>query len=81
VSWVRSDVCLNIGSIGRVVGDVTSGVVGALATGLAGVLAAALAAGLTSCATSFSPRPSSATESRGPWLRRHWRGRIDLLLE
>jgi hypothetical protein len=26
VSWVRSDVCLNIGSISRVVGDVTSGV-------------------------------------------------------
>jgi hypothetical protein len=26
VSWIRSDVCLNIGSIGCVVGDVTSGV-------------------------------------------------------
>jgi hypothetical protein len=70
VSWVRSDVCLNIGNIGRVVGDVTSDVAGALATGLAGALAAALAAGLTSCATSFSPRPSPATGSRGPWLRR-----------
>jgi hypothetical protein len=27
------------------------------------------------------PRPSSATGSRGPWQRRHWRGRSDLLLE
>jgi hypothetical protein len=26
VSWIRSHVCLNIGSIGYVVGDVTSGV-------------------------------------------------------
>jgi hypothetical protein len=34
---------------------------------LAGALAAALAAELTGCATSFSPRPSSATWSRGPW--------------
>jgi hypothetical protein len=33
---------------------------------LAGALAAALAAGLTGCATLFSPRPSSATGSRGP---------------
>jgi hypothetical protein len=48
---------------------------------LAGALAAALAAGLTGCTTSFSPRPSSATGSRGSWLRRRWRGRSDLLLE
>jgi hypothetical protein len=48
---------------------------------LVGALAAALAAGLASCITSFSPLPSSATRSRGPWLRRHWRGRFDLLLE
>jgi hypothetical protein len=48
---------------------------------LAGALAAALAAGLTGCTTSFSPRPSSDTGSRGSWLRRHWRGRFDLLLE
>jgi hypothetical protein len=54
---------------------------GALAAGLAGALAAALAAGLTGCATSFLPRPSSTTGSRGPWLRRRWRGRSDLLLE
>jgi hypothetical protein len=84
VSWVRSNVCLNIGSIGCVVGDVTSGVgravAGALATGLAGALAAAFAAGLTGYATLFSPRPSSATGSRGPYLRRGWRGRSDLLL-
>jgi hypothetical protein len=36
---------------------------------------------LTGCTTSFSPRPSSATGSRGPWLRRRWRGRSNLLLE
>jgi hypothetical protein len=54
---------------------------GALAAGLAGALAAALAVGLTGCATSFSLRPSSATESRGPLLRRRWRGRSDLLRE
>jgi hypothetical protein len=41
---------------------------GALVAGLAGALAAALAVGLTGCITSFSPRPSSATGSRGPWL-------------
>jgi hypothetical protein len=41
---------------------------GALAAGLAGALAVALAAGLTCCATSFSPRPSSAAGSRGPWI-------------
>jgi hypothetical protein len=27
---------------------------------------------LTGCTTLFSPRPSSATGSRGPWLRRRW---------
>jgi hypothetical protein len=31
-----------------------------------------LAAGLAGCITSFSPRPSSATGSRGPWLRHRW---------
>jgi hypothetical protein len=36
---------------------------------------------LTGCTTSFSPCPSSATGSRGPWLRRRWRGRSDLLLD
>jgi hypothetical protein len=55
--------------------------VGVLATGLPGALAAALAAGLAGCATSFSPHPSSATGSRGPWLRRRWRGLSDLHLE
>jgi hypothetical protein len=29
---------------------------------------------LTGCTTSFSPRPSSASGSRGPWLRRRWQG-------
>jgi hypothetical protein len=53
----------------------------ALAAGLAGALATTLAAGLTGCTTSFSPRPSSATSSREPWLQRRWRGRFDLLLE
>jgi hypothetical protein len=43
----------------------TGAFVGALAAGLAGAL---LAAGLAGCATSFSPHPSSATGSRGPWL-------------
>jgi hypothetical protein len=47
---------------------------------LAGALAA-LAAGLTGCITSFSPRPSLATGSRGPWLQHRWRGCSDLLLE
>jgi hypothetical protein len=54
---------------------------GALAAGLARALAAALAVGLTGYASSFSPRRSSATGSRGPWLLRRWRGRSDLLLE
>jgi hypothetical protein len=54
---------------------------GALAAVLAGALAAALAAGLASYITSFSPRPSSSTNSRGPWLRRRWRGCSDQLLE
>jgi hypothetical protein len=54
---------------------------GVLAAGLAGALAAALVAGLIGCSTSFLPRPSSATGSRGPWMGRHWRGRSDLLLE
>jgi hypothetical protein len=39
---------------------------------LAGALAATLATGLTGCITSFSPRPSSTTGSRGPRLRRRW---------
>jgi hypothetical protein len=47
---------------------------------LAVALAAALVAGLAGCTTSFSPRPSSATGLRGPWLGRRWRGRFDLLL-
>jgi hypothetical protein len=55
--------------------------VGALAVGLAGALAAVLAAGLAGCVTLFSPLPSSATGSRGPYLRRRWRGRSDRLLE
>jgi hypothetical protein len=84
VSWVRSDVCLNIGSIGVLLVTLAAALAwsfaGALATGLAGALAAALAAGLISCATSFLSRPSSATKSRGPWIRRRWRGRSDLLL-
>jgi hypothetical protein len=54
---------------------------GALAAGLTEALAVALAVGLVGCTTSFSPRPSSATGSTGPSLRRHWRGRSDLLLE
>jgi hypothetical protein len=41
---------------------------GALAAGLAGALATAFAAGLAGCITLFSPRPSSATGSRGPLL-------------
>jgi hypothetical protein len=52
-----------------------------LTAGLAAGLTAALATGLAGCITSFSPRPSSATGSRGPLLRRRWRGRSDLLLE
>jgi hypothetical protein len=52
-----------------------------LAGAFAGALAAALAAGLTGCITLFSPRPSSATGSRVPWLRHRWQGRSDLLLE
>jgi hypothetical protein len=36
---------------------------------------------LTGCATSFLPRPSSATDSRSPWLQRRYQGRSDLLLE
>jgi hypothetical protein len=42
-----------------------------LAAGLVVGLATAFAAGLTGCITSFSPRPSSATGSRGPLLRHH----------
>jgi hypothetical protein len=80
VSWIRSDVCLNVGSIGCVVGDVTSGVDLIVCWGVSTGLAGALAAALTGCATSFSPRPSSATGSRGPWLRHRWHGRSDLLL-
>jgi hypothetical protein len=41
---------------------------GALSAGLDGALASVLAAGLTGCITLFSPRPSSATSSRGPLL-------------
>jgi hypothetical protein len=52
----------------------------ALAGGLVPALVVALAAGLAGCTTSFSPRPSSATGSRGPLLRHHWRGCSDLLL-
>jgi hypothetical protein len=84
VPWVRGSVSLDVGSIGCVVGNIADGVgwsAGALAAGLAGALATALAAGLTGCSTSFLPRPSSATGSRGPWLRHRWRGRFDLLLE
>jgi hypothetical protein len=54
---------------------------GALAAELAGALAAALAVGLPGCIILFSPLPSSATGSRGPWLRRCWGGRSDLLLQ
>jgi hypothetical protein len=53
---------------------------GGLAAALAAGLGAMLAAGLVGCITSFSPRPSSATGSRGLLLRRRWRGRSDLLL-
>jgi hypothetical protein len=66
VPEVWSGVSLDVGSVSCVVDDVDSGMAGALATGLAGALAAALAAGLTGCNTSFSPRSTSATRSRGP---------------
>jgi hypothetical protein len=39
-----------------------------LAGGLAAASAAVLAARLAGCTTSFSPRPSLATGSRGPLL-------------
>jgi hypothetical protein len=80
VPEVRSGISLDVGSVGCVVDDVTSGIGWGISYRV-GALAAALAAGLTGCATSFLPRPSSATRSRGPWLRRHWRGRSNLLLE
>jgi hypothetical protein len=54
------------------IGALAAGLAGALATALGGALATALAAGLTVSTTSFSPHPSSATGSRGPWLRRRW---------
>jgi hypothetical protein len=57
------------------------GLARALAAELARALAAALAAGLTGSITLFSPRPSSTTGSRGPLLRRRWRGCSNLLLE
>jgi hypothetical protein len=66
VSWVWSGASLNVGSIGCIVDDVTAALAGAFAGALAAALAAGLAAGLAGCATSFSPRPSSATGSRGP---------------
>jgi hypothetical protein len=76
VAWVWSGVSLDVGSVGCVVNGIAPTLARvfarALAAGLAGVLAAALAAGLTGYATSFSPRLSSATGSRGPWLRRRW---------
>jgi hypothetical protein len=85
LSWVCDGVSLDVGNVSCIVGNIAIGVAGAfagaLAAGLAGALAAALAAGLTGCTTSFSPRPSSATGSRGPLPRRRWRGRSDLLLE
>jgi hypothetical protein len=84
VSWIWGGVPMDVGSIGCIVGGIAAlagAFAGALATGLAGALAAALAEVLAGCTTSFSPRPSSATGSRGPRLRRHWRGRSDLLLE
>jgi hypothetical protein len=62
VSWVRSDVCLNIGSIGCVVCRGISRRVG-------WSVGRSIGSGLTNCATLFSPRPSSATGLRGPWLR------------
>jgi hypothetical protein len=57
------------------------GLAAALTAGLSAGLAAMLEMGLADCITSFSPCPSSATSSRGPLLRRCWRGRSDLLLE
>jgi hypothetical protein len=83
-SWIWGRVPLDIGSVGYILAALPAlagAFAGALAAGLAGALAAALVAGLAGCITSFSPLPSSATGSRGPWLRRHCRGRSDLLLE
>jgi hypothetical protein len=84
-SWVWGGIPLDVGNVGCIVGGLPAALAGAfagaLAARLAGALAATLAAGLASCTTSFSPRPSSATGSRGPWLRRRWRGCSDLLLE
>jgi hypothetical protein len=47
-------------------GALAAALVGAFAAALAGAFAVALAAGLTGFATSFLPRPSSATGSRAP---------------
>jgi glutamate-1-semialdehyde aminotransferase len=55
--------------------------VATLAGGLTAALATALAAALAGYTTLFSPRPSSATSSRGPLPRRRWRGCSDPPLE
>jgi hypothetical protein len=84
VSWVRSDICLNIGSIGCIVGDVTSNIGLVVCWGISHRIGCSVGcsvgSGVTDCAILFSSRPYSATRSRGPWVRRCWRGRSDLLL-
>jgi hypothetical protein len=53
---------------GLFAGALAAALDGAFAAALVGAFAAMLEAGLTGCATSFLPRPSSATGLRGPWL-------------
>jgi hypothetical protein len=83
--WVCGGVSLDVGSISCIVGDLAGGIGWSICRSIgcrvARALAAALIAGLTGCITSFSLGSSSATDSRGPWLRRRWRGCSDLLLE
>jgi hypothetical protein len=85
VSWVWSDVCLNIGSIGCIVDDVIS-IIGqsicwSISHRVGWSVGCSIGSGFDRLRYFVSPRPSSATGSRGPWLRRWWRERTDLLLE
>jgi hypothetical protein len=84
-SWICGGVPLDVGSVGCVVGGIASSIVGGVCWSISRwvgwSIGCSVGSGIGGLHYSFSPRPSSATRSRAPWLQRRWRGHSNLLLE
>jgi hypothetical protein len=83
-SWIWGGVPRDVGSVGCIVGGVASiswGVCWSISRWVGWSVGCCVSSGISRLHYFISPLPSSATGSRGPWLRCCCRGCSDLLLE